>query len=145
MKSMLSLFSYLLIIIAGVIFSGCAASSFGEMVKNPSTKKTTYIVKENYQRLYRHSLDTAQACYASGMLTAAIIADGQIFSVDKEARISIYIMGGLGKMMESATTFKAIDENTTSMTIYSNLNQSYTETLKKGFTGECKSCQCSDE
>lgn len=133
---------YLLTIILAVLLSGCMASSFNEMVKKPSIHKKSFIIKQNYQKLYKNSLDMAEQCYEHGMLTAAIVSDGQLFTETKSARISIYLMGGLGKQMYYAATFKALDNNTTELVLFSEMNDKVLETMKKEFTGECKKCGC---
>lgn len=133
---------YLLTIVLIMIFSGCMASSFNEMVKKPSIHKKSYIIKQNYQKLYKNSLNMAEQCYEHGMLTAAIVSDGQLFTETKSARISIYLIGGFGKQMHHGATFRAIDNNTTELVLFSEMNDRILETMKKEFTGECKECGC---
>lgn len=135
---------YLLTIVLAVLLNGCMASSFNEMVKKPSIHKKSFIIKQNYQKLYKNSLDMTEQCYEFGMLTSAMVSDGQLFTETKSARISIYLMGGLGKQMHHGATFRAIDNNITELILFSEINDKILETMKKEFTGECKKCSCDE-
>lgn len=135
----------LIALFMGITLSGCMASTYNEMITKPDIIKKAYIVEQNYQILYKNALDMSDKCYATGMLTAAIIADGQLFTESKSARISIYLMGGLGKQMHHGAEIKAINTNRSELTLYTEFNNlEILETMKKEFTGKCRECGCED-
>lgn len=132
--------------IATVFFlSGCTATSFNEMTKDQRYEQRKYTVDENYQIVYKRALDISKECHEAGMITAAQIADGQIYTELKRAEISLYLMGGLGRSMYHGVLFEAIDDTHTNMTIYSRFGGQWFDILKREYTGECKSCFCGEE
>ena len=101
-----------------------------------------YIVEENYQQLYRRALNISKQCYETGMITASMVADGNLYTDIKEGEVYIYLLGGLGRSVYHGATFKAIDDKQTKMTIFSNYGGSWYSRLKKQYTGECQTCSC---
>lgn len=96
----------LLLIVLGLLFTGCAPSTFSEMKSSDSIKSETVMVDKNYEDIYRKSLSKARECYEMGLITGAVIADGQLYPSSKEGEIVIYTMGGLGKSISLGATFK---------------------------------------
>lgn len=141
----MKVYSIVVGVLSGFILSGCMASSAKEMTLDTKVKKKQVIVAQNYQELYKRALEKSRECHEGGLLTAAIIADGQIYPDLKEAEISIYLMGGLGRQMQHTAKFKAIDNNTTDLMLYSYFHDQYNDILQREFTGECISCGCNDE
>ncbi|PHM16469.1 MAG: hypothetical protein CJD30_11425 [Sulfuricurvum sp. PD_MW2] len=128
-----------------IVLTGCMASTPKEMTIDPKVKSKQVVVNQNYQRIYKRALDKSRECFEMGLGTAAIIADGQIYTELKEAEMSIYLMGGLGRQMHHTAKFKSIDENNTDMIVYSYFGDLAVDQLKRQFTGECISCGCSEE
>lgn len=128
-----------------MVFSGCAASSFNEMVRDKNYERREYLIKEGYQELYKRSLDKSRECHETGLLTAAIITEGQIYSELDKAELSIYLIGGLGKSMYHGAEFIKKDYNSTNLIIYSKFGGEWFNILKNEFTGECKNCFCKDD
>ena len=128
-----------------LLFTGCTASSFNEMTKDGRYEQRKYVVDQNYQVVYKRALDMSKECHEQGMITAAQIADGQIYTELKKAEISLYLMGGLGRSMYHGALFEAIDDTHTNMTIYSRFGGQWFDILKREYTGECKSCFCGED
>jgi hypothetical protein len=128
-----------------IVFTGCTASSFNEMTKDERYEQRKYVVNENYQVVYKRALDMSKECHEMGMITAAQIADGEIYTELKKAEISLYLMGGYGRSMYHGALFEAIDDSHTNMTIYSRFGGEWFDILKREYTGECKSCLCDEE
>lgn len=135
---------YFLMLLIAFLIAGCTAKSFNGMIHDKKVDKKTFVVQENYQELYYRSIGIANECYATGMLTAAIVANGQIYSDLKKAEMSIYLMGGLGKQMHHGATFHAIDNDSTRMTIYSYGGESTVQQLDLQFEGKCRGCDCAE-
>ncbi len=134
--------SFVTIII--VLFSGCMASNYNEMINDDSVKKKTFTINENYQSLYKRGVSKVEECHEQGLLTAAITSDSNIYSEIKEANITVYLMGGLGKQMHHAISFKGNQDNTTKLDVYSYFGDETVDILKKEITGECKVCFCKE-
>jgi hypothetical protein len=128
-----------------ILFSGCMASNYNEMIKDESIDKKSFTINENYQSLYQRGVAKIEECHEQGLLTAAITSDSKIYSDIKEANITVYMMGGLGKQMHHALVFKAIDNSSTKMDVYSYFGVEMVDILKKETTGECISCFCKEE
>lgn len=134
-------------IIAVFFLSGCTASSFNEMKRDNSVTKESFLINQNYQALYKYGLDKSKECYDFGLITAANITDGQLYTDLKEAEITNYTMGGFGRQMRFGATLKSISINDTNLTIYfyGPYAQESINILKKQFTGKCNSCACSSD
>lgn len=133
--------------VIGFLLSGCAASSFNEMKRDSGVTKESFQINQNYQALYKYGLEKSKECYDFGLITAAYITDGQLYTELKEAEITNYMMGGLGRQMRFGATLKAISNNDTNLTIY--IYGAYAkeniDILKKQLTGECKNCACTPD
>jgi len=139
-----SLINVILMLSSGLILSGCTASSFNEMTKDSGYSKQEYTVNENYQSLYKRALSKARECHEQGMITAAMIAEGQIYSDLQKAELSIYLSGGLGKSFYHGAEFIAINNDSTTLIIYTKFGGNWFKILKNEFTGECTQCLCKD-
>ncbi|UTJ06649.1 hypothetical protein [Arcobacter roscoffensis] len=125
-----------------IFFSGCMASSFNEMKSDSDIVQNTYKINQNYQRLYKRGFSMFQECHEGGLITAAIIADGKLYTELKEAELTIYLMGGLGRQMHHAAEIKALDNESSLLRIYSYTNYEIIDILKREITGECLTCNC---
>ena len=133
---------YLLLIAIALLLNGCLASSYKEMINKPNITKKEYVINQNYQKLYKTASGTLEDCYESGYMGGNFKSRSKIFPQIKEAKLYNYADGAFGKMMAHAVSIKAIDNNTSSLTIYSEYSESDIEIMKKEFTGECTTCRC---
>ena len=131
----------LIVLITPLIFLGCAPSTFQEMKSSESIKKKTFIVDENYENVYRRSLNKAKECFEMGALTAAFVADGQLYSNSNEGELTVYLIGGMGKSMIHGATFKDIGNQKTEMKLYTYWSEKYIDKMKRLFTGEAINCE----
>jgi len=119
-------------------------TSFNAMKNDDTIHREKFTINQNYQTLYKRSLEKSHECYDIGMITAVITTDGQLYSDLKEAEVYTYMIGGFGKQFHFGTTFKYVDNNVTSMTSY--MFGGYTEKridcMRKIFIGESKNCEC---
>lgn len=127
-----------------VLFSGCMASNYNEMIKDESVKKKSYIINENYQSLYKKGSSKVEECHEQGLVTAAITSDANIYTDIKQANITVYLMGGFGKQMHHAISFKGNQDNTTKLDVYTYFGDDMLDILKKETTGECSICFCKE-
>ncbi len=130
----------LFLIIVGLFFVGCAPSTFSEMKRSESIKNETVIVNKNYEDIYRKSLAKARECYEMGLITGAVIADGQLYPSSKEGEIIIYTMGGLGRSITNGATFKAIEQNKTQIRFYATYGETSLRRMKRLFLDEDQGC-----
>lgn len=132
----------LVFVVVIVFFTGCMASNYNEMISDESINKKTFNINEDYQSLYKRGVSKVEECHEQGLLTAAITSDSNIYSDIKEAKITVYLMGGLGKQMHHALVFKGNPDNTTKLDVYSYFGEEMVDVLKKETTGECTTCFC---
>lgn len=135
------MFRLLIVLITPLIFLGCAPSTFQEMKSSESIKKKTFIVDENYENVYRRSLTKSKECFEMGAITAAFVADGQLYPNSNEAELTVYLIGGFGKNMIHGATFKSIGNQKTEMKLYTYWSEQYIDKMKRLFTGEEINCK----
>lgn len=128
------------LILIGLLFAGCAPSTFSEMKSSDSIKSETVMVDKNYENIYRKSLSKARECYEMGLITGAVIADGQLYPSAKEGEIVIYTMGGLGKSISLGATFKEIEQNKTQIRFYATWGETSLKRMERLFLGEAQGC-----
>lgn len=126
---------------ASLFISGCAPSTFSEMKQKESINKSSFIAQENYESIYKRSLIKSKECFEMGALTAAFIADGQMYTNTKEAEVTVSLIGGFGRSLIHGATFKSINENQTEVTLYTYWSEKYIVKMKKLFIGEVSSCE----
>lgn len=132
---------FLIVLTVPLIFLGCAPSTFGEMKTREDTKKMSFSVNENYEYFYKKNLQRAKECYEFGMITAAFIVEGQIFSNAKEAEISISLVGGFGRNVHNGATIKGLNDNLTEVELFSYFGVSHLEKMKRIFTDDTYKCE----
>ena len=98
------------------------------------------MVDKNYEDIYRKSLSKARECYEMGLITGAVIADGQLYPSSKEGEIVIYTMGGFGKSITNGASFKEIEQNKTQIRFYATWGETSLKRMERLFLGEAQGC-----
>lgn len=134
-------------ITSALFISGCTSSSFNEMKNDQSVLKQRYSVDQNYQYLFKNSLEKSHECFDMGLITGALTTDGQLYGDLKEAELYTYVIGGFGKQMRFGATMNATADNKTDLMIYyyGMNSENMMSIIKRTYTGECKSCRCVEE
>lgn len=127
--------------VISLLFAGCMASTYKEMIEDKSVVKKRFQINQNYIDLYKQGLERIESCYEKGAFTAAFVADGEIITDKNEATIKIYLIGGLGKQFHHAIKINSINNVSSDVTIYSYWSEEKIDIIKKELVGECK-CNC---
>jgi len=143
------LFKIITMIYISFIINGCstASTSFESLKNNKDASMKEYIIKQNYQKIYRNGIKASEKCWDTAPTTIfepEYNHKRELYTDIKEAR---FTRGGGGYVL-NVITLKSIDNNTTKMNIYmyaegqAALFSTNIEDVKKRFTGECNACKC---
>jgi len=103
----------LLAITVSAFLSGCAPSTAGGVREMGPAHQYAFVSPENYQQVYRKVLNQARKCYQTGMITAQMVVQGDLFHDTKSGVITIALHGGLGVDTYQVIDLNAIDEKQT--------------------------------
>ena len=76
-------------------------------------RQYTFEVSENYQPVYRKVLAQTRKCYQTGMITAQMVIQGDLFHDIKSGVITVALHGGLGVDTYQVIDITAINEKLT--------------------------------
>lgn len=130
----------LFLVLISLFFIGCAPSTFNEMKTRDDIKKSSFTVNEGYEIVYKRSLSKARECYEFGAVTAAFIAEGQLYHDSKEAEITVSMIGGTGRNVIHGATIKETADRQTKIDLYTYWSDKYLVQMKKLFSGESTAC-----
>lgn len=105
--------SSLVLIGALLAGTGCAPSTAGGVREMGETRRYAFIAAENYQPVYRKVLTQARKCHQTGMITAQMMVQGDIYHDTKSATITVALHGGLGVDTYQVIDISAIDDRQT--------------------------------
>lgn len=77
------------------------------------TRQVSFSVPENYQPVYRKVLSQARKCWQTGMITAQMVVQGDLFHDTQSGTITIALHGGFGVDTYQVIDISAIDERNT--------------------------------
>jgi hypothetical protein len=75
-----------------------------QALRQEAAGKYTYQFDSNYQQVYRTIVDRARACWQTGMITAQMVVQGDLYTDIRSGTISVALHGGFG-----VDTYLAID------------------------------------
>lgn len=108
------LFLMLLMLLLGLGgLYGCAPSTAGGVRALGTERQVVFVAPENYQPVYRKILDQARKCYQTGMITAQMVVQGDLFHDTKTATVTVALHGGLGVDTYQVIDVSAIDDKQT--------------------------------
>ncbi len=134
------IFNIILVICINLLFNGCNASTYNEMMNDSNVNKKEFKVNQNFIDLYKDSVTRIEPCYDVPMIGSSFRIDGEIITERGEASIKIYISGTVKRFI-NVVKINKIDENNSNLTIYSYSNEERINVIKKELTGECN-CYC---
>lgn len=103
----------LILSIISLSLTGCAPSTAGGVRAMGPTRQVEFVAPENYQPVYRKTLEQARKCWQSGMITAQMVVQGDLYHDTKSGTITVALHGGLGVDTYQVIDITAIDENHT--------------------------------
>lgn len=134
-KNLTTLFIVLLV-------SGCAPATIDGLRKDHANQ-ISFHVNENYQPIYRKVLSMARQCYQTGMITAQLVVQGDLYHDIKSGSVTVALHGGFGVETHLVVDIDAIDEGASKITVYNALpswnsaSQAVREWVEDGAT-ECR-------
>jgi len=100
-----------------VLIAGCVPSTVQLLRENPSGK-STFVADEGYQQVYRKVVTKARNCFQTGMITAQMVVQGDLYTDIRTGHVSIALHGGLGVSTYANVDIEAISDNETRVTTY---------------------------
>lgn len=104
-----------------LIIVGCAPATI-EALRENHANKLSFDVKENYQPVFRKVLKTARKCFQTGLITAQMVVQGELYQDIETGTITVAIHGGLGVDTHLAVDVTAIDEDNSKVTVFNALS-----------------------
>ncbi len=122
--------------------SGCAPSTAGGVREMGPTRQFIFVAPENYQPLYRKVLDQERKCYQTGMITAQMVVQGDLYHDTKSAIITVALHGGFGVDTYQVIDIIAIDEKQTKIVAHYSLGpvEKYGQILKEWVLENSNEC-----
>lgn len=77
------------------------------------SRMVEFVAPENYQPVYRKALDQARKCWQTGMITAQMVVQGDLYHDIKSGTITVALHAGYGVDTYQVIDISAIDEHST--------------------------------
>lgn len=109
--------NYGIIWILFIAFVGCAPATV-QGLRESHADRYEFIADENYQSVYRKVLYQARKCYQTGLITAQMVVQGDLFHDLKSGNVSVALHGGLGVDTYLTVDVYGLDEKTSRVVVY---------------------------
>ena len=105
-------------------------------------RQFTFTVPEGYQLVYRKILDQERKCWQTGLITAAIVVQGDLFTDIKQGTITTALHGGFGVDTHRVIDVLGMDNGSTRVTGMFALGpvEKYGRILKEWVVDNSKDC-----
>lgn len=133
----------LAIFVLAIALVGCAPATLEGVRKMGPDRSYAFTAAQNYQQVYRTVLDQARKCYQTGMITAQMVVQGDLYHDIKSGTISVALHGGLGVDTYQVIDISETGENETKIVGHYSLGsvQSYGSLLESWVLAGNKECQ----
>jgi hypothetical protein len=91
-------------------------------VREKHSGEYTFKASEPYQAVYRTVLHQARECFATGMITAQMVVDGDLYTDIKSGNVSVALHGGAGVDTYLVIDIKESTSTSSSVTVYNSLS-----------------------
>ena len=134
---------HITIIILSIAVSACAPSTAGGVRAMGITRQVAFEAPENYQQVYRKILEPARKCWQTGMITAQMGVQGDLFHDTKSGIITVALHGGFGVDTYQVIDISAIDDQHTKIVGHYSLGPvaQYGQTLKEWVLENSNECE----
>ncbi len=95
----------------------CAPATI-EGLRKDYANRYTFTVNENYQPVYRKILSTARKCYQTGMITAQMVVQGDLYQDTKSGNVTVALHGGFGVDTHMTIDVSALNDETTKVVVF---------------------------
>jgi len=125
-----------------VLLSGCAPSTAAGVREMGPERSYVFVAPENYQPVYRKILEQARKCYQTGMITAQMVVQGDLYHDTKSGTVTVALHGGLGVDTYQVIDVSAIDERQTRVIGHYSLGpvEKYGQALREWVLEDSKEC-----
>ncbi|RIY41976.1 BPTD_2524 family lipoprotein [Neopusillimonas maritima] len=103
-------------VLTTIALAGCAPATLDGVRQMGPERSTTFTADQNYQQVYRKILRQARACHRTGMITAQMVVQGDLYHDIQTGTVSVALHGGLGVDTYQVIDVVAVDESTTKIT-----------------------------
>jgi hypothetical protein len=108
----------LLLLLLNLSLAACAPATLQGLRERPAGQ-LKFEVAKSYQPVYRTILSNARRCHQTGLITAQMIVQGDLYTDTRTAEITVALHGGLGVDTHLGIDIKALsDESTEVRTFY---------------------------
>ena len=97
--------------------AGCAPATLQGLREKPAGQ-ASFEVRQNYQRVYRTVINNARRCWQTGMVTAQVVVQGDLYTDIRTAEITVALHGAVGVDTHLGIDIKAIEEDRTEIRVY---------------------------
>lgn len=105
------------LIIIFFLLGGCAPGT-AQGLRDKYSGKFVFKVDENYQSVYRKIVTQARNHFQTGLITAQMVVQGDIYTDIKSGNVTIALHGGLGVDTYMTIDINALSDNQTRVTTY---------------------------
>ena len=110
MKTIVSMFAALSVV-------ACAPATI-EGLRDDHASSYTFEIDENYQPVYRKILSTARKCYQTGMITAQMVVQGDLYHDIRMGNVTVALHGGFGVDTHMTIDISALDDERTQVVVF---------------------------
>lgn len=103
------------------LLTACAPATM-QGVREKHSGEYSFTANESYQAVYRTVLHQARDCFATGMITAQVIVDGDLYTDIKSGNISVALHGGAGVDTYLVIDIKESTPTSSKVTVYNSLS-----------------------
>ncbi len=87
-----------------LLLQGCAPTTAGGVRALGEKNSYSFVAPENYQAVYRKVLRQERKCFETGLITAQMMVQGDLYTDIKSGTISVSLQGGFG-----VDTYQVVD------------------------------------
>jgi len=106
------------LLLAALGIAGCAPSTAGGVRELGTDRRYTFEAEQNYQQVYRKVLANARKCYQTGLITAQMVVQGDLYHDTKTGEITVALHGGFGVDTYEVIDIAAIGDSRTKIVGY---------------------------
>lgn len=100
-----------------IMLSGCAPATV-QGLREQHAGHLTFEVGENYQSVYRKIITPAKNCWQTGLITAQMVVQGDLYTDIRQGNVTVALHGGFGVDTYLTVDVVALSDSKTRITVY---------------------------
>jgi hypothetical protein len=101
-----------------ILLAGCGPNNAAALRHKGPTRQFEFQVEKNYLVVYRRLLEQARACLQDNLITAQIVAQGDLFPETKSGTVTVAMHAAYGIDTYEVFDVAAVDEDTSKVTAH---------------------------